>query len=370
MADIRRVAVLGAGHGGCAAAADLTLRGFEVRLHSRSARRLAPLRRGITLAGARSGTARPALVTTDLAAAVDGADLVMLVVPAVAHEGYAAALAPLLDPRVPVLLNPGHTGGSLHVAAVLAAACGRVPPIAETVTLTYICRLEGPATVAVYRETAHLRFAALPAALAAPLAARLAPLFPALVPVGSVLETGLMNINAVIHPAGVLMNAGWIELTGGGFLFYREAITPSVARVIEAVDAERLALGRRLGLELPAFIDYFCAAGLTSEPARQSRSVHRAMQESEANRTIAAPPTLEHRYVDEDVGFGLVPMSELARAAGVATPTMDGLVTLASAARGVDFRRLGLTLARMGLAGLPLEALLARVRDGIGGTPG
>ena len=41
---VKTVAILGAGHGGCAAAADLTRRGFAVRLHARNAERLAPLR--------------------------------------------------------------------------------------------------------------------------------------------------------------------------------------------------------------------------------------------------------------------------------------------------------------------------------------
>lgn len=362
MADIRRVAVLGAGHGGCAAAADLTQRGFAVRLHSRSAERLAPLRDGITVTGARTGTVRPALLTTDLAQAVADADLVTLVVPASAHREYARALAPLLQPHVPVLLNPGHTGGSLDFAAAIAAAGAAVPPIAETVTLTYICRMEGPATVAIYRETTRLRFAALPASRTTELASRIAPLFPNIAPVGSVLETGLMNINAVIHPPGVLMNAGWTELTRGNFLFYKESITPSVARVIEAVDGERLALAAALGVDVPAFIDYFCAAGLTSEDARQSRSVYRAMQESAPNRTIRAPGSLAHRYVDEDVGYGLVPMTELARLAGVVAPVMDALVSLASVARGVDFRATGLTLGRMGLAGRSIPDLMTHVR--------
>ncbi len=336
-------------------------------MHSRSATRLAPLEAGITVRGARAGTIRPALLTTDLEAAVAGADLVMLVVPAVAHEYYARALAPLLTRDVFVLLNPGHTGGSLHFVTSLAGAGDVVPLIGETVTLTYICRMEGPATVAIYRETSRLRFAALPAARTSDLAKRLAALFPQIVPVDSVLETGLMNINAVIHPAGVLMNAGWIEMTAGNFLFYKESITPAVARVIEAVDAERLAVAAAVGADVPAFIDYFCAAGLTSEAARDTRSVYRAMQESEPNRTIRAPTALDHRYVDEDVGFGLVPMSELARLVGVATPAMDALVTLASTARGIDFRRAGLTLGRMGLAGASMSGLLQRVREGTAG---
>lgn len=48
---ICRIAILGAGNGGCAAAADLTLRGYQVRLFSRSDATLLPIikRGGITL---------------------------------------------------------------------------------------------------------------------------------------------------------------------------------------------------------------------------------------------------------------------------------------------------------------------------------
>ena len=150
---MRRIAVLGAGHGGCAAAADLTLRGFEVRLHARRAERLAAIEAngGITAGGVQEGLARIAHMTTDVADAVDGADLIMLVVPSVAHESYAEALAPLLDADTPVFLNPGHTGGGIHFAHALARAGFQdTPRLCETVTLTYISRLEGEARVGIY----------------------------------------------------------------------------------------------------------------------------------------------------------------------------------------------------------------------------
>jgi opine dehydrogenase len=359
MNELRRVAVLGAGHGGCAVAAVLSLKGYEVRLYSRSAERLDQLRQGITVKHTYEGRATPSLITTRLDEAVQEADLVMLVVPSVAHETYAKLLAPLLRPEQVVYLNPGHTGGGLHFAAELAKAGGPAVRLCEATTLTFICRMEGPSTVGVYQETKNLRFAALPSSLTPELIALLHPLFPNLMPSVNVLETGFMNINAVIHPPGVLMNTGWIEFTGGDFLFYKESVTPSVARVIEAVDRERLAVCLKLGLSLPAFIDYFTAAGLTTEEARHSRSVYRAMQESGPNQTIKAPSSLNHRYVHEDVGYGLVPMTEFGNAAGVDTPAMDSLVTLASMAMGTDYRKTGLTLGRMGLSGLSLDRILS-----------
>src|ERR1044071_5493614 len=153
---IKKIAVLGAGNGGCAAAADLTLRGYEVNLFSRSKPTVEPIlqRGGIDLVEADTQKfARPALVTTDLLAAVRDADLIVTAVPAVAHEYLARELASQLKAGQRILLNPGHTGGSLHFAAVLRQAGVKEPAtICETVTLTYICRMPTRTRVEIYRR--------------------------------------------------------------------------------------------------------------------------------------------------------------------------------------------------------------------------
>jgi hypothetical protein len=120
--------VLGAGHGGCAAAADLGARGYSVRLHTRNVERLAALRAqgGIAARGVHDGLVPIDLVTADLGEAVRGADLIMLVVPSLAHEAYACALAPLLDGK-PILLNPGHTGGAC-ISSMNCVAPAMPPP--------------------------------------------------------------------------------------------------------------------------------------------------------------------------------------------------------------------------------------------------
>jgi opine dehydrogenase len=220
--------------------------------------------------------------------------------------------------------------------------------------------MAGPATVDIYSLTTHLRFAALPGRHTEEMFALIAPLYPNIVKATSVLETGLGNINAVFHPPGMLMNAGSIERSHE-FLFYREGITTAVGRVTAAVDAERMAIAGALGVPAVPFLDLFYEAGLTTRAARDSGSIARACEESAPNRTIAAPPSLDHRYIHEDVGYGLVPMAELGRLAGVATPTIDALVRLASLALGIDYRRDGLTLERLGLAGKSPKELLRYV---------
>ena len=101
---IKTIAVLGAGHGGLAAAADLGLRGYEVRLHARRRETLDPIieQGGVDVVGVQEGLVPVPVLTTDVAEAVAGADLIMLVVPSVAHEHYAKELAPLLSPDIPI----------------------------------------------------------------------------------------------------------------------------------------------------------------------------------------------------------------------------------------------------------------------------
>src|SRR5205823_14986722 len=96
---VNSVTVLGAGHGGCAAAADLGTRGYSVRLHARNPERFATLRAqgGTEARGIQQGLVPIDVLTTDVADAVHGADLIMLIVPSVATEHYARALAPLID---------------------------------------------------------------------------------------------------------------------------------------------------------------------------------------------------------------------------------------------------------------------------------
>ena len=351
---IRTVAILGAGNGGCAAAADLTLRGYTVRLHSRSEERLQPLREkgGIEARGVQEGFVPLEHLTTNVKEAIDGADLIMLVAPAAAREYYAQALAPLLTPDRPVFLNPGGTCGGLHFVHELRKA-GYQSDVqtCETVTLTYVARKEGPATVGIYGYAKRRRCAAFPGRHAERLLSIVRPIYPEIIPASSVLETAFSNVNTIFHPPGMLMNAGWIEATEGDFRFYNEGITESVGRVVNAVDQERIAVARALGVPTMTFLELWHQAGLTTDEALASGSISRACHESGPNRTIKSPPSLDHRYIHEDVGYGLVPMAALGRLAGVTTPTIDGLIHLASIATGIPYQETGLTLEKMGLTG-------------------
>jgi opine dehydrogenase len=370
--SIRKIAVLGAGNGGCAAAADLTLRGFQVRLFSRSESTIAKLARRageieLVEGGARKSAA-PYFLSPHLPPVVQDVDLIVVATPAVGHEYLAENLAKYLTDGQRILLNPGHTGGSLHFANLLRTfGCKADVQLCETVTLTYICRMPEPGRVEIYRRTTNLRCAAFPGKHTADVVKEMQQVFPNIVPAANVLETGLSNINAIMHPAGMLGNTGWIEKSGGDFLWYYEGITPAIGKWIDAVDGERLAIVRALGLTPARFVDIFYQAGLTTAAGRESGSAYQAIHESEPNRTIKSPPSLDHRYIREDIGYGLVPMADIGRLLGIKTPVMDALITLASTALGVDFRIDGLTVEKMGLVGASRERILMILENGFVG---
>lgn len=365
---MKRIAVLGAGNAGCAAAAHLTKMGLEVRLYNRWAAEIETLKAqgGARLEGVLgSGLYKPAVITTDLREAVEGADFFWVATPAVAHEFLATELARLLPKGAHVLLNPGSTGGALAFSKTVEEHGGAGDlVVAETNTNIYICRITAPGTVTVWNLAAHILFSAFPGRRRDAVIEELAPYFSNLKAVPTVLDTAFANINAIMHPAGVIMNAGWIEHTDGGFKFYAEGGTASVGAVIDQLDRERTATMLALGLDPLPFVEVFYLYGATSPQAVKERSAYRALKDSAPNALIQAPPNLKHRYLSEDVPFGLVPMRHLADLAGVRTPVIDALIVLASVANGVDYLSRGLTLRKMGLDGVTPFTLLTFLREG------
>lgn len=350
---VSKIAVFGAGNGGIAAAAHLTLAGHKVTLCNRTQERLVPfLGSGqIKLKGVLGEhTVTVDKITTDVGEAVHSADLLVVAIPASGHHYYAKAMAGYLTDHHVILLNPGSTGGALNFAKMLQIeGVSTKTPICETNTLTYACRITAPGEVGIFNLAPNVMAAVFPSRDTEPALKVARDAYPSLVQAKNVLETSLSNLNAVIHPPGMILNAGWIQRTAGDLYYYYDGTTPAVAEVMRGIDVERVSIMRTLGFEPIGFLQRFYEAGYTSKRAVEEDSFFIAFQESEPNRWLRSPSTLNHRYLDEDVRFGLVPMSEIGKAVGVNTPTMNALITLGGIINGVDYYGTGLTLERMGL---------------------
>ncbi|HEY8453041.1 MAG: NAD/NADP octopine/nopaline dehydrogenase family protein [Micromonosporaceae bacterium] len=359
------VAVLGAGNGGLAATVELSQAGHDVVLWNRRPATVEPYRDGIRYRGVLGeGTVRPALVTTDLAAALERAEVAVACLPGMAQAALFADLAALAarDPagplaRLPLVLNPGHTGAALHARRVWREHGASLPPLCELSTLTYVARVDTDHTLGVTGRAGTVRAACLPGGQEALDWAQ--RLFPGVTPVGDVLASSLSNVNIVLHPPGAVLGLAWVEATGGDFTFYVEGMTPAVARVLVALDEERRAVARAFGHDLPPLVEEMAAIG-TVEPADAGGDVAAAIRGGRANRAIRAPDSTTHRYYREDLGYGLAPLVALAEIADRPVPVASALLTLGRIATG-DTEPV-MDRQRLGLAGVSRADLLAIVR--------
>jgi len=347
--------VIGAGHGGLAMAGHLGIQGFPVRLYNRTEENLHAVRwhGGIQVTGAVEGFGPVQRATTSMEEAIDGADVLMVVVPATAHATIAGLMARALQPGQMVVLNPGRTGGALAFCHALKEQ-GVSPAVivGETSTFLYASRAISRAEARIFRIKNTVRFATLPAYFIPEALPVLQRAFPPFASGDSVLSTGMENIGAIFHPALTLLNAGWIEGTGGAFDYYRDGITPSVARALERLDAERVAVAAALGVHAVSAREW-----LYLTYGSPGRDIHEAIQNTSAYLGIRAPQSIAHRYVTEDVPMSLVPLADLGRMLGVAMPMTHMIIDLANTLHQADYWAIGRTAARMGIEGLSVKQI-------------
>jgi opine dehydrogenase len=355
------ITVLGGGNGSYATAADLALAGHRVRLWRRSEADLAPVRAGgtITLAAeGRQGDARLDRATADVKEALEGAEVVVVPLPATSHDELATQLAGRLSGREVILLTPG-TLGTYVLARGLARAGATLPlAFAETGTLPYLARKTGPTTVAAPVRAANLPVGVFPAARSKVALERVTALFPASRPCVDVLDAALTNAGVVIHPPLVLVNAAAID--AGRFDIHAAGTTASARRLIDAVDAERIAARRGLGYPAP---HYELATYYDEARAAEGLYGAGARQKVVASGLWSEVVTHEHRYVSEDVTLGLTLFESAGRTAGVPTPAVSGLLGVFGALLGRDLTG-GRALDHLGLGDFTLREVRGLFHEG------
>ena len=332
------ILIMGAGHQGLAMATHLALNGVNVNLWNRTYENITTIAetRLIHSSGVVNGIAKINNVSSSVEELM--ADTIMVTTPAFAHKPIANLLAPYVTNNSVIILNPGRTFGVEEFQYELAqSGCKFNPIIAETQTIVYTCRRDKENSVKIYAlkngveiATSHKHhlddvFSRIPLCLRSYFK-----------PVDSTAITSIGNVGMILHCAPVLMNIGWIESSIADFKYYYDGISPSIAAFLEKADNERLSVGEAMGYKLESTANW-----LRRIYSVNGSNLYECIRNNESYNDIYAPTSLKHRYLEEDIPYGLVPIESVAMHYGITTPCITTVIDLACLVMETDYREHG-----------------------------
>ncbi len=364
-----KVAILGSGNAACAFSAYLGKNGHDVSLcddeQFKDNLEYMIHHNGLNMTGVEQGFGKISMVTTDFEKTIDNVEVIMVVVPAFGHKPMAKKLAPYLKDGQIVILNPGAVFGAVEFLNTLRA-CGNTADItvAETSSNMFATRRITPDTVQINAIKKKLPIATIPSNRVKLVVDKLKVFFNSYVVTPSTIVTSLLYTNPVLHTPGVLLNIGWIEHTGGNFNFYYDGISRSVAKVGNCIDKERCELSLAMGYPsmtlMEQLIDWY---GPTDKTDIYEYYHHSKVHSGNKEEKDAPADLATNRYILEDIPYGLVPMSEMAKIFQIPTPHMDALIKLASTANDINYREVGRNLMSLGLAGKSKDEIISFITD-------
>jgi len=355
-----KVAILGAGGVGLGMAALMSSKNIDVRLWAPSPTGVQTLLDGkpIVSTGVLQGEFR-ASVSLEMAKAVEDADAVILAVPGNGHKAVIDLLVPHVRADQLIAISSHMSLSALYLSRQLSRR-GAGCPISAWSTTAIAGRRTNPGEVHIASVRKHVVASTVRPEDNENAARVLTGMFgDVFEPASDVMAATLTNVNPATHLAVALCNLTRMEY-GEEWGSYR-GISSAVGRLIESLDGERLNLASRFGLSVLTTQEHLHESfglplGSVAEMA--------AEQDIRRNGAPPGPATLEHRYVTEDVPFGIVPLVKFGRIAGAAMPLHEAGLTLIGALYGRSFVAENDILPHLDIDNLSREELLALCRKG------
>jgi len=338
MQDNVKYAVMGAGNGGQSIAGYLALMGYEVSLYDIDSKKINIIKKrgGVEVKGSdvSNGFGKISIITTNIKEAISGAKVIMVVTQSGAHKNLAETISEHLSDGQIIILNPGNFG-SLEFDRILKEKGNRKDVIiAEAESLVFACRALRPGITEIHSVKHELNLSAFPSNRNEEVLAILNKAFPQFRAGQNVLQIGLSNVNTTFHPSFAMFNAARIEYMEGDFPFYIEGATPSIVKIAEHVDKEKIEIGNAFDIKVPTSLDlirkFYNAKGKT---------LYEAIKTVRAYMKSKAPSSLNTRYLCEDIPMSLIPISQLGKIAKVDTFTIDTLINMGILLLGSNIRK-------------------------------
>lgn len=339
-----KISIIGAGNSGLAMSAHLSKAGHKVSLWNRSKENIKKLIKTKTIhaIGSIEGRYKVDLVTDDLNQVLINPDLILITIPANSHSDLAQKIASGLKNEPLIVLNPGRTFGALEFNRIFKEFNQEYEPeIAESQTIIYTCRKISEDKVDIISLKTDVLISSLNPANNEKIIERLPKVLQDyFIPAKSMIETSLGNVGMILHCAPLLLNTGWTESKKVSYKYYYDGITPAVSRLIEKIDQERVAVSKKLGLEVESTKEWL----ERTYELDKGKSLYETIHNNQSYLTIDAPKSMNHRYILEDVPSGLVPLEAIGHSLSVGMETTTLIINLASTLMEKDFRKTGRNL--------------------------
>jgi len=365
-----KVAVLGGGNGSHVVVADLTFAGYEVNMFEfpqfkSNIQKVLETREIVKEGVSPTGIAKIHLATTDIAEAIKGVSIILVIMPAFGQRMVAMSMAPYLENGQIIALFPG-SGGTLEIHQVLKEKeIKKDITLCEGVTLPYGARMMEPGKVRVFTEAVILPTGVFPASRTDEVISQLKTLYKTIQPAKDVLEAAINNPNPIVHPVATLLSSTRIEYSKGDFYLYVEGMTPSVARVFEALTKEKIAICDAMGWKLYHWNNLdpkgYHLGNTVEECNRKilntSMDCAFGKDSIQAGMKMKGPENMKDRFITEDVPYGMVLTSSLGGMLRIPTPVHDSVIELCSTINGENYWETGRTVEKLGIKGLDVNHL-------------
>jgi opine dehydrogenase len=359
-----KITVIGAGNSGLAMAAHLSKESNEVTLWNRSRSTIKKLAKThiIRCEGVVSGNIPIHCVTDDIEIALKDPDIILITTPANSHKELAELISKNINKSTAIVLNPGRTFGALEFKKIYEKFNNQHDQIiAETQTIIYTCRKTDEDAV----DIIALKDSVLISSFNINSSESIINYLPQCIRkyfslAHSMIQTSIGNVGMVLHCAPLLLNTGWTESEKNIYKYYYDGITPTIGKLIEKIDDERVAVSDALGDKVESTKDWFIRTYHVS-----GNNLFECIQNNEAYKTIDAPGSLKHRYIFEDVPCGLVPLEAIGLKLGLDMSCTTLIIDLASKLLNVDFRATGRNLGDLDIStdNMELRTIFERRRS-------
>ena len=358
--DIHKIAVLGAGNVGLATTAELSNIGFTINIFElpEYEHNISPIikRGGIEYSGVvGDGITKPNMITTDIEKALKDVGLIILTVPAFAHEQFVDACLPHLQDGQVFLTQTAYFF-CLRFSKKFNKT-GKKITLAEMNQSPYTCTKKDPAHIFIDAKRDEAFIAALPAA--ANILGKLNSLktaWPNLTSVKNVMQTSLDNMNWIAHPPITLLHRGLIERLEKYHLPLRDALPDSVIRLMEALEKDRITFGSAFCIKLPPIKHSFELGGNSLGESLRLSTEFETFGYDYNNGSCP--------YMREDLLFALPPIVSIANQVGIPVPAMSSVLEIFSIIDNINYLNEGINAEKIGIKNMNKDEIQNIIKNG------